>query len=225
MRIVVPVTPRTLEEATQLDLSKYEHADIIEWRADYLPKEDILTAAPAIFEAFQGREVIFTLRTVREGGNINLSNEEYLSLIKDVRQLYQPDYIDFEYYSYQAIFDQMLDFPNLILSYHNFVETPENLMAIFSELTALSPRVVKIAVMPQTEQDVLDLMNYARGFKALNPEQDYVAVAMGKLGRLSRIAGQLICSIWTFGTVDEETAPGQLSLKNLKYLLEILDAD
>lgn len=50
MKIVVPVMPRSLDEANQLDISKYEHADIIEWRADYLPKEMILTVAPAIFE-------------------------------------------------------------------------------------------------------------------------------------------------------------------------------
>ena len=32
----------------------------------------------------------------------------------------------------------MLDFPNLVLSYHNFQETPENMMEILSELTSLS---------------------------------------------------------------------------------------
>ena len=82
----------------------------------------------------------------------------------------------------------MLEFPNLVLSYHNFEETPENLMESFSELTALAPRVVKVAVMPQSEQDVIDLMNYTRGFKTLNPEQEYATMSMGKLGRVSRFA-------------------------------------
>ena len=46
----------------------------------------------------------------------------------------------------------MLDFPNLVLSYHNFQETPENMMEILSELTSLSPKVVKVSVMAHTEQ-------------------------------------------------------------------------
>ncbi|MBU5900395.1 type I 3-dehydroquinate dehydratase, partial [Vibrio cholerae O1] len=73
-----------------------------------------------------------------------------------------------------------LDFPNLVLSYHNFQETPENMMEILSELTILNPKLVKVAVMAHTEQDVLDLMNYTRGFKTLNPEQEYVTISMGK---------------------------------------------
>ena len=62
----------------------------------------------------------------------------------------------------------MLEFSNLVLSYHNFEETPENLMELLSEMANLTPRVVKVAVMPKNEQDVLDLMNFTRGFKAVS---------------------------------------------------------
>lgn len=67
MKIVVPVMPRSLEEANAIDLNKFQNADLIEWRADFLPKEDILAVAPAIFEKFAGFEVIFTLRTEKKG--------------------------------------------------------------------------------------------------------------------------------------------------------------
>lgn len=223
MRIVVPVMPRSLDEANQIDVTKFDGVDIIEWRADVLSKDDILHVAPAIFEKFVGFEIIFTLRTNKEGGNIVLSDDEYISIVKDINALYQPEYIDFEYFSYRNVFDQMLEFPNLILSYHNFVETPENLMEVFSELTAVSPRVVKIAVMPKNEQDVLDLMNYTRGFKTLNPEQTYVTMSMGKLGQLTRMSGTLTGSDWTFASLDEASAPGQISLSNMKKIKEILD--
>lgn len=225
MKIAVPVMPRSLEEANQLDISKYEAADLIEWRADFLSKDEILTVAPAIFEKFAGYEIIFTLRTDREGGYISLTDQEYVELIKDVASLYQPDYIDFEYFSHGEVFDQMLDFPNLVLSYHNFQETPENLMEIFSQLTALSPRVVKISVTPKQEQDVLDLMNYSRGFKALNPEQIYVTMAMGKLGKISRLANQVTGSSWTFASLDEPSAPGQISLATVLKFREVLYED
>lgn len=223
MKLIVSVMPRSLEEAQALDATRYLDADIIEWRADYLPKEAILQVAPAIFEKFAGRELVFTLRTRSEGGEIDLSPEEYIHLIKEVAQFYQPDYIDFEYYSYQDVFEEMLDFPNLVLSYHNFQETPENMMEILSELTILNPKLVKVAVMAHTEQDVLDLMNYTRGFKTLNPEQEYVTISMGKVGKVSRITADVTGSSWSFASLDEVSAPGQISLASMKKIREILD--
>lgn len=225
MKLIVSVMPRSIEEAQAIDVLRYQDADIIEWRADFLPKEAILQVAPAIFEKFAGRELVFTLRTRSEGGQIELSSEEYVQIIKEVAQLYQPDYIDFEYFSYKDVFDQMLDFPNLVLSYHNFQETPENLMEILSELTSLNPKVVKIAVMANTEQDVLDLMNFTRGFKTLNPEQEYVTISMGKVGKVSRITSDVTGSSWTFASLDEASAPGQISLSSMKKIRELLNED
>ena len=223
MKIVVPIMPRSLADVESLDLDRLADADIIEWRADFLPKEEILKVAPAVFEKFVGRELIFTIRTKAEGGHIELTGHEYVALIKEVASLYRPDFIDFEYYCHRDVFDQMLDFPNLVLSYHNFQETPENFLEIMSELTSLSPAVVKMAVMPETEQDVLDVMNYTRGFKTLNAEQAYATMSMGDLGTLSRLAGRVTGSCWTFASLDEASAPGQIPLSTLKKFLEVLE--
>ena len=225
MKLVVSVMPKSLEEAQGIDAMRYIDADIIEWRADFLPKEAILQVAPAIFEKFAGRDLLFTLRTRAEGGEIDLDSAEYVQIIKDVAQLYQPEYIDFEYFSHKDVFEEMLDFPNLVLSYHNFQETPENMMEILSELTSLTPKVVKVSVMAHTEQDVLDLMNFTRGFKTLNPEQEYVTISMGKVGKVSRITSDVTGSSWSFASLDEASAPGQISLSSMKKIREILNED
>ena len=225
MKLVVSVMPKSLEVAQGIDAMRYIDADIIEWRADFLPKEAILQVAPAIFEKFAGRELLFTLRTRAEGGEIDLDSAEYVQIIKDVAQLYQPEYIDFEYFSHKDVFEEMLDFPNLVLSYHNFQETPENMMEILSELTSLTPKVVKVSVMAHTEQDVLDLMNFTRGFKTLNPEQEYVTMSMGKVGKVSRITSDVTGSSWSFASLDEASAPGQISLSSMKKIREILNED
>lgn len=225
MKIVVPIMPRSLEEAQAIELSKFDDVDIIEWRADFLSKEAIMAVAPAIFEKFAGREVLVTIRTDKEGGNIQLTDDEYVQLLKDINAIFNPDYIDFEYFSHMEAFQQMLNFSNLVLSYHNFGETPENLMEAFSELTALAPRVVKIAVMPESEQDVLDLMNYTRGFKTLNPEQEYATMSMGKLGRISRLSGDVFGSSWSFASLEHVSAPGQIALADMKKIREVLNAD
>ena len=225
MKFVVSVMPKSLEEAQGIDAMRYIDADIIGWRADFLPKEAILQVAPAIFEKFAGRELLFTLRTRAEGGEIDLDSAEYVQIIKDVAQLYQPEYIDFEYFSHKDVFEEMLDFPNLVLSYHNFQETPDNMMEILSELTSLTPKVVKVSVMAHTEQDVLDLMNFTRGFKTLNPEQEYVTISMGKVGKVSRITSDVTGSSWSFASLDEASAPGQISLSSMKKIREILNED
>ncbi|KPA62988.1 3-dehydroquinate dehydratase, partial [Streptococcus suis] len=56
MKIVVPIMPRNLEEVEAIDVERLAEADIVEWRADYLPKDDILRVAPAIFEKCNGKE-------------------------------------------------------------------------------------------------------------------------------------------------------------------------
>lgn len=223
MKLVVPIKPKNLQEAQSLDLAKFQGADIIEWRADFLPLEDILKVAPVIFEAFAGFEIIFSLRTKGQGGHLDISPEDYIALLKEIQALYQPDYIDFDYYPHQAVFDQMLDFPNLILSYYNFEQVPDNIIEIYSELTALAPRVVKIAVMPKSQQEVLDLMNFTRGFKTLNPEQDYVALAMGGWGQVTRIFGDLFGSSWSVVKTDVALAPGQLTLAESLQIFDILE--
>ena len=225
MKLVVSVMPKSLEEAQGIDAMRYIDADIIEWPADFLPKEAILQVAPAIFEKFAGRELLFTLRTRAEGGEIDLSSEDYVQIIKDVAQLYQPEYLDFEYFAHKDVFEQMLDFPNLVLSYHNFQETPDNMMEILSELTSLTPKVVKVSVMAHTAQDVLDLMNFTRGFKTLNPEQEYVTISMGKVGKVSRITSDVTGSSWSFASLDEASAPGQISLSSMKKIRELLNED
>lgn len=225
MKLVVSIMPRTLEEAQQLDRSRYDGADVIEWRADFLDKNEILTVAPAVFEKFAGREILFTLRTRGEGGQIDLTSEEYLAIIQDIQSIYHPDYIDFEFYSHREVFEQMLEFTNLVLSYHNFQETPENMMEILSELTSLSPKLVKVSVMAHNEQEVLDLMNYTRGFKTLNPEQDYVTISMGKVGKISRLTADLTGSSWSYASVGEESAPGQIPLENMRRIRELLNED
>lgn len=222
MKFVVPVMPRSFEEATNLDLAAYEGADIIEWRADVLPKEAITQVAPVIFEKFAGYEIIFTLRTTNQEGGCCLTSRDYVEVIKQIQALCQPDYIDFEYYSHQDVFEELLDYPNLILSHYDFEKVPENIMEIYSTLTALSPRVVKVAFTPRNEQEVLDMMNFNRGFKTLNPEQTYMSVALGVLGQVTRLFGDLFGSCWTVVSVGQATSSGQLRLADARQILDIL---
>ena len=52
-----------------------------------------------------------------------------------------------------------------------------------------------------------------------------MTMSMGKLGQVSRLASDLMGSSWTFASVDEESAPGQIGLADMFKVREILDAD
>ncbi|CRH93926.1 3-dehydroquinate dehydratase [Chlamydia trachomatis] len=54
-------------------------------------------------------------------------------------------------------------------------------------------------------------------------EQSYATMSMGNLGKLSRLAGVLTGSCWSFASLDEASAPGQISLTNMKKFLEELE--
>ncbi|OZV87652.1 3-dehydroquinate dehydratase, partial [Streptococcus agalactiae] len=47
----------------------------------------------------------------------------------------------------------------------------------------------------------------------------------GKLGRISRLSGDVVGSSWTFVSMDAPLAPGQVSLNDMKKVIQILDAD
>ena len=82
--------------------------------------------------------------------------------------------------------------------------------------------VAKIAVMPQSEKDVLILLEATSEMKQLHPETPVITMSMGKLGVISRIAGEVFGSALTFGTAGSASAPGQIPAEELKTMLEVL---
>lgn len=66
------------------------------------------------------------------------------------------------------------------------------------------------------------MMNFNRGFKTLNPEQTYMSVALGVLGQVTRLFGDLFGSCWTVVSVGQATSSGQLRLADARQILDIL---
>ena len=225
-KIVVPVLPTTVAEVQELNVEKYRKADIIEWRADFLGDiESILQAAPFIFEKFKDFSLLFTVRTANEGGNISISKKDYVTLLKKVAKL-GPDYIDIEYFSYRKALPQLLEFKEkIVLSYHNFFESPTDLNARMMKMQREETGFVKVAIMAQRECDVLDLLQITRDF-TMEYGPKFIGIAMGELGKISRVAGGLTGSVWTFVALDKEegSAPGQLTLPQMLDVLDALEA-
>lgn len=108
---------------------------------------------------------------------------------------------------------------DLMLSYHNFDETPEFevLMEVISKLKSEGADVVKIACMAQQEEDNLIVMDLYREHDRL------VAFCMGEEGRESRVTSLFFGEKMTYAAASEDNlvAPGQLTYGKLSDLLNI----
>ena len=221
-KIVVPIMLTELAELEKVSVSDYQTADIVEWRADFLSADEILEMASKFFEKFKESKILFTLRTVREGGNIQVSEKKYLQILKEILT-YNPAYIDVEFFTHGPSFAALKDFRDkMVLSYHNFDEVPSDLTNRLIKMHEEGTAFVKVAVMPERECDVLDLLQITRDM-TLEYGDHFISMAMGDLGRLSRISGYLTGSCWTFASLENSSAPGQISLKETEYILDILE--
>ena len=81
MKIVVPIMPRSLAEIAELDTIQYAAADLIEWRADFMPMADLEQAARDVKAQFSKQEIIFTYRTEDKAETI-ISAEDYATLVQ-----------------------------------------------------------------------------------------------------------------------------------------------
>lgn len=104
----------------------------------------------------------------------------------------------------------------LIISYHNFDETPDldTLDKVISKADSLGADCVKIACKSNSEYDNAKLLSlYVR-------DENIVAFGMGKIGAITRVASVKCGAPFTYVAPDDGscTAPGQLSLSKIKSL-------
>jgi 3-dehydroquinate dehydratase-1 len=215
MKIIVPIMPKNLAELANLDEKKYSTADLIEWRADFMPISQLEVAALQVKAKFPDKPLVFTFRT-EDKSRFEISESTYANLIEKFAGIF--DYIDVEKFTFPNV-----KLPsNTIFSYHDFKQIPENLSEILSKMVAENPQIVKFAGMPKKTADVLRLMSETLAMSEKHPNQLFVTMAMGDLGKISRLASDTFGSSWTFATVDISSAPGQLYLADVVKMREIL---
>lgn len=114
----------------------------------------------------------------------------------------------------------------IIMSNHDFDKTPatSELERRLTLMKTYGADIAKIAVMPNSARDVLNLLLATDNMKyKLNCP--LITMAMGDLGKVTRISGEVFGSCLTFGTVGDASAPGQIESTNLKGILYTLKLD
>jgi 3-dehydroquinate dehydratase-1 len=200
------------------DVPAAKDADMIELRLD-LASGDPLQAAKAVRSA-TNQPIIATNRLRSEGGKFSGSEEERIEIL--LRASDYADYADIELRAEgRDEFMRRVRKP-VIVSYHDFSCTPgrEELIAILGEMRACKAAIAKIAVTPLVLKDnlmILDLL--------LDAKMPVCMIAMGPLGKHIRAVAPFYGSALTYGYITEPTAPGQMSVAELKAAQRMMDPD
>lgn len=233
-KVIVPLTSSTQEEllqdAKQLKGMEY---DMIEWRVDHFDDvfdlEKLKQAAKRLREVVQETPILMTFRTKKEGGEKEIDDRTYKTLNIEMANSQLVDMIDVEIFKEEGLVKEIIDQVHaaqvkVIASNHDFKQTPnqEEIISRLCKMQDMGADVLKIALMPNSIQDVLTLLSATERMKRYYSTCPLATMAMGKLGVISRLSGEAFGSSLTFGAGIQASAPGQIDLKALNQTLETI---
>jgi len=181
---------------TELALPQLALADMVELRLD------LMGSLPGTVPE---RPLLVTFRHSNAGVEPMLTEEEVQRWAASV----PARYLDLE-------LDDLLMLPNppfqIIRSYHDWRSTPDQ-EGILRILASLHGDVRKAAFMVHS---LKDLVSIHRASNAC--DHPHVVIGMGELGQITRVRPRCLRNQFTFASLLEGTAPGQLSVHALHHL-------
>jgi 3-dehydroquinate dehydratase/shikimate dehydrogenase len=220
-RICAVITEATTELARAAINRAADVADMIELRLDYLHDFDFanLENLRALI-ADKPLPTIITCRAISEGGQQHVADETRLRLlVEGAREL--ADYCDIEATHYEQAATLAPDLQRLIISHHNFDETPIDIEHIFARIAKLPAAIHKLATRANQISDslaILQLLDRAR-----RENKPLIAIAMQEPGLMTRVLGPAFGSFLTYGAIarGRESAPGQMTCEELRDLYRV----
>ena len=223
-KVCVPVINRNHQDiiAELMRLEKLD-IDLIELRIDYfadlLNDQELISLFNEIASLSLTKGIILTYRSEKEGGNGQLSIQEYIELYKlavssNAFDIY--DVITLTSLIHQAG-------KKVLMSMHDFKRTPsiDTMMEKFKLMDSSEADIFKIAVMPEDYKEVLALMETSLRAKEIY-DRPIVTISMSNMGLATRLLGEQFGSAITFGKADNGSAPGQIDVDSLKQVLKII---
>jgi 3-dehydroquinate dehydratase/shikimate dehydrogenase len=216
MRICAVIAEDTVAAAKSAIERAALVADIAELRLDYLKDFDFSSLAGLHLLLDQKPlTVIITCRSAEEGGNHRIDDHLRIPLlVEGARAL--ADYCDIEEAYYEKAAQLSPDLSRLIVSYHNFLKTPDDLSEIYDRLASRPAAVHKVAARANQVQDVVSVFRILD--RATAAGRNLIAISMGEPGLATRILGPARGGFLTYGSLDSgnTTAAGQLSCRELR---------
>ena len=233
-KTILPIVEGTeaaiLEKAAQFSTLP---ADCVEWRADWFQDcRDPAAVARCLQRlrvALGSKLLLVTFRTKTEGGEQALSHPEYLSFLSLILDTDCADLLDIEFFTAGADLPKLVEQAHstgvaVVCSSHDFAKTPPRaeLVCRMVQMQQAGADLPKVAVMPQSRTDVLELLAATAEMADQHPETPVITMSMGALGAVSRLAGEAFGSAMTFANPGQASAPGQVPLEVVNQVLDAL---
>ncbi len=242
--VAIPIKSGKVKENEDLIKRVLEtKPDLIEFRFDYI--DEISNLTPDFVKSLLdlvGSNIlsIFTFRDPSEGGQCDLNKEERIKIIKLLIEA-QPEYLDIEMNTEIEILRDIINFANengvkLVFSYHDFDKTPNlevatNIFEKFKDkllnnhlvdFLSFKKITYKLIFTAKNFEDNLIPLKLCRDISTKEKHQDIICFCMGELGIFSRITCVKFGSLLTYGSLEDKTAPGQINIKKIRELHQLL---
>lgn len=231
-KICVPLTGETVQELEKEAKEAVCHPiDLVEWRADRFDELQIPgrpeKMAECLREILGDIPLLFTCRT--EDGQFSIDVDSYVELNKRMISSGWLDLIDVELFMGDGVCREVVEYAHahqvaVIISNHEFKRTPDVDVMVqrLQAMRYLGADIPKLAVMPANTGDLLKLLRATDTYNGWFADGPIITMSMGKTGVLSRICGETFGSALTFAAVGKASAPGQISVEEVKQVLDIL---
>ena len=233
-KVILPIVERAeaaiLEKAAQFSTLQ---ADCVEWRVDHF--DDARTPGAVarclakLRVALKDKLLLVTIRTKAEGGELALRHTEYTDLLHTILDTDCADLLDIEFFTAGADLPKLVEQAHstgvaVVCSSHDFAKTPPRaeLVCRMVQMQQAGADLPKVAVMPQSRTDVLELLAATAEMADQHPETPVITMSMGALGAVSRLAGEAFGSAMTFANPGQASAPGQVPLEVVNQVLDAL---
>ncbi len=150
---------------------------------------------------------------------LHISEERRLEIYRKIITCI--DYVDVEIKS--SIAEEVANYTRkkkekIIASYHNFSKTPscKGLEKIYRQGIKLNPDIIKIATSVRSAEDMLTLLSFTHRYSSKIP---LVVIPMG-VPAVERLVPIYFGSLFTYVSLEKQTAPGQISYKHITWLLD-----
>ena len=227
-KLAVPIAARNADQADkQIKSARDVGADMLELRTDYLENlnVDIVKQLVAGVKNAGDKKppVIVTCRDKRQGGAIDYPQKLRVDVLAAALKA-GAEFIDFEYDNFLSIEGQekirlalsQSSKGKLILSAHNFETKFDNIGKLYRKILNVCPIAIpKLIYVANHINDCFDAFDLLH-----QTSSERIIFCMGAGGLISRILAKKLGCFLTFASIDElnATAPGQLTIKDLKEL-------
>lgn len=233
-KICVPMVGETIDQLVEeANFLKNLDLDVVEWRVDFFEDvkdiDKVKEALKAIRTILADKPIIFTFRSAKEGGQKEVSTEFYLELNKRIVETKQVEVIDVELFNEEKDVKELVEAAHtngaaVIISNHDFKKTPpkEEIISRLRKAAELGGDLPKIAVMPTCAADVITLLDATRIMNEEYAKGPIITMSMAGKGVISRLSGEIFGSALTFGAAKKVSAPGQISVVDLRKTIQLL---